>query len=235
VSTADSFRASEAEGHAPVHPQTGPRTYVVIAAFLLVLTVMEVAVFYIPALARVLVPMLIVLALAKFALVAMFYMHLRFDHVWFLLSSPRSSWWWASSPSSGSSACSAVRACALAAWMGVLARHEPLALAPAFSSGRGPRALLRGRRRARGAGRSWRSSGAIRPGRGPARAARRVGGARLAERAHGPASRADPGRAPVWLAGTPAWPRPRGCGSPGPRRRPRPDVPVVASAWPRPC
>ncbi|MBI4011902.1 MAG: cytochrome C oxidase subunit IV family protein [Candidatus Rokubacteria bacterium] len=44
---------------------------------------MEVAVFYIPALARVLVPMLIVLALAKFALVAMFYMHLRFDHVWF--------------------------------------------------------------------------------------------------------------------------------------------------------
>ncbi len=83
MSTADSFRASEADGHAPVHPQTGPRTYLVIAAFLLVLTVMEVAVFYIPALARVLVPMLIVLALAKFALVAMFYMHLRFDHVWF--------------------------------------------------------------------------------------------------------------------------------------------------------
>jgi caa(3)-type oxidase subunit IV len=65
------------------HAQSGPRTYLVVAAFLLVLTVMEVAVFYIPALARILVPVLVVLAVAKFALVAMFYMHLRFDHAWF--------------------------------------------------------------------------------------------------------------------------------------------------------
>jgi cytochrome c oxidase subunit IV len=65
------------------HPQAGFRTYAVIAAFLTVLTMMEVAVFYIPALAGVLVPVLVLLALAKFALVAMFYMHLRFDHVWF--------------------------------------------------------------------------------------------------------------------------------------------------------
>ena len=64
-------------------PQAGPRTYLVIAAFLLLLTAMEVAVFYIPALARVLVPVLICLAIAKFALVAMFYMHLRFDDRWF--------------------------------------------------------------------------------------------------------------------------------------------------------
>lgn len=63
--------------------QAGPRTYLVIGVFLLLLTVMEVAVFYIPALARVLVPVLILLATAKFALVAMFYMHLRFDHRWF--------------------------------------------------------------------------------------------------------------------------------------------------------
>jgi heme/copper-type cytochrome/quinol oxidase subunit 4 len=69
--------------HGATHPQAGPRTYLVIAAFLLLLTVMEVAVFYIPALARVLVPVLVFLALAKFALVAMFYMHLRFDHIWF--------------------------------------------------------------------------------------------------------------------------------------------------------
>jgi hypothetical protein len=55
----------------------------VIGAFLLFLTVMEVAVFYLPALAPVLVPVLILLAVAKFALVALFYMHLRFDHVWF--------------------------------------------------------------------------------------------------------------------------------------------------------
>lgn len=65
------------------HPQAGPRTYLVVAAFLLLLTVMEVAVFYIPALARVLVPVLISLSSAKFALVAMFYMHLRFDDRWF--------------------------------------------------------------------------------------------------------------------------------------------------------
>jgi hypothetical protein len=56
---------------------------VVVAAFLLAITVMEVWVFYIPALARVLVPILLLLSSAKFALVAMFYMHLRFDHPWF--------------------------------------------------------------------------------------------------------------------------------------------------------
>ena len=65
------------------HPQVGLRTYAVIAAFLTLLTVMEVAAFYIPALAGVLIPLLISLAVAKFALVAMFYMHLRFDHAWF--------------------------------------------------------------------------------------------------------------------------------------------------------
>ena len=69
--------------HAAGHPSAGPRTYVVIAAFLLILTVMEVAVFYIPGLARALVPLLLVMAFAKFALVALFYMHLRFDHVGF--------------------------------------------------------------------------------------------------------------------------------------------------------
>jgi cytochrome c oxidase subunit IV len=63
--------------------QAGPRTYLIIGAFLLLLTVMEVVVFYIPALKGVLVPVLILLAIAKFALVAMFYMHLRFDHRWF--------------------------------------------------------------------------------------------------------------------------------------------------------
>jgi caa(3)-type oxidase subunit IV len=65
------------------HAGAGPRTYLVIAAILLVLTVMEVVVFYVPALARVLVPVLVFLAAAKFALVAMFYMHLRFEHRWY--------------------------------------------------------------------------------------------------------------------------------------------------------
>jgi hypothetical protein len=55
----------------------------VVAAFLLAITVMEVWVFYVPALARVLIPTLLILSTLKFALVAMFYMHLRFDHPWF--------------------------------------------------------------------------------------------------------------------------------------------------------
>jgi caa(3)-type oxidase subunit IV len=59
------------------HP--GATTYLIIAAFLIVLTAMEVTVFYVHALRPVLVPVLIVLGAAKFALVAMFYMHLKYD------------------------------------------------------------------------------------------------------------------------------------------------------------
>jgi heme/copper-type cytochrome/quinol oxidase subunit 4 len=59
------------------HP--GATTYLIIAAFLIVLTAMEITVFYVHALRPVLVPVLIVLGAAKFALVAMFYMHLKYD------------------------------------------------------------------------------------------------------------------------------------------------------------
>jgi cytochrome c oxidase subunit IV len=41
--------------------------------------VMEITVFYVHPLRPVLVPVLLVLAAAKFALVAMFYMHLKYD------------------------------------------------------------------------------------------------------------------------------------------------------------
>lgn len=68
---------ANAHGGQVRHP--GAATYVIIAAFLVVLTAMEVTVFYLHALRPVLVPVLIVLAAAKFALVAMFYMHLRYD------------------------------------------------------------------------------------------------------------------------------------------------------------
>jgi cytochrome c oxidase subunit 4 len=51
-----------------------------VAAVLAVITAVEIAVFYITVLARVLAPTLIVLSIAKFALVVMFFMHLRFDH-----------------------------------------------------------------------------------------------------------------------------------------------------------
>ena len=59
------------------HPT--PRTYIIIAAVLTVITAIEVAIFYWDALKDALVPIFIVLSAVKFALVAMFYMHLKFD------------------------------------------------------------------------------------------------------------------------------------------------------------
>ena len=63
------------------HP--GPRQYVAIAVILAVITAIEVAVYYSEALRPVLPPILIVLSLTKFALVAMFFMHLKFDSRFF--------------------------------------------------------------------------------------------------------------------------------------------------------
>ena len=57
----------------------GKNTYWLIALVLGILTLLEVAVFYVPLLHSVIVPMLLVLSSAKFALVAMFFMHLKFD------------------------------------------------------------------------------------------------------------------------------------------------------------
>lgn len=54
-------------------------TYWLIALILGIITMLEVAVFYVPLLHSVIVPILLVLSTAKFALVAMFFMHLKFD------------------------------------------------------------------------------------------------------------------------------------------------------------
>lgn len=70
-------------GHSPEskqHAHPGAKQYVAIAVVLLVLTVIEVAIFYIPSLKGVLVPSLLGLSAIKFALVVGFYMHLKFDH-----------------------------------------------------------------------------------------------------------------------------------------------------------
>ncbi len=61
------------------HARPGTGTYVVIATLLAVLTALEVAVSYSKPMRPVLMPVLIVLAAAKFALIVMFYMHLKFD------------------------------------------------------------------------------------------------------------------------------------------------------------
>jgi cytochrome c oxidase subunit 4 len=63
------------------HPSTG--TYLVIAGVLTVITLVEVGVFYVPAFRSFLAPLLILLSGAKFALVVMFYMHLKHDHAVF--------------------------------------------------------------------------------------------------------------------------------------------------------
>jgi cytochrome c oxidase subunit 4 len=55
-------------------------TYLVVAAILTLITVVEVGVFYMPAMHPVLAPTLLVLSAAKFTLVVGFYMHLRYDH-----------------------------------------------------------------------------------------------------------------------------------------------------------
>ena len=73
------MRESPAGEHA--HPTAG--VYLRVAAVLVILTVIEVGVFYVPAFHPVLVPTLLILSAVKFALVAAFYMHLKFDHKMF--------------------------------------------------------------------------------------------------------------------------------------------------------
>ena len=70
MSTAPSHRES-------AHPT--PATYVTIAIILAVITMVEVAAVFVEALGAVLIPILLVLSATKFAIVAMYFMHLKFD------------------------------------------------------------------------------------------------------------------------------------------------------------
>jgi cytochrome c oxidase subunit IV len=63
------------------HATTG--TYLRVAAILVIVTLIEVGVFYVPAFHDILVPVLLVLSALKFTLVVMFYMHLKFDNRFF--------------------------------------------------------------------------------------------------------------------------------------------------------
>ena len=62
-----------------VHAHPGAGTYVLIGLLLTIITAIEVAVFYIPAMHPYMVPVLLSLSALKFVLVVMFYMHLKFD------------------------------------------------------------------------------------------------------------------------------------------------------------
>ena len=67
---------------APAHAEeahAGVGTYLAVAAILTVITALEFAVIYIRALTPILVPLLLVMSTAKFVLVVLFFMHLRYD------------------------------------------------------------------------------------------------------------------------------------------------------------
>ena len=70
---------SQAE-HIEEHGHPTPKKYVGIAIILAILTAIEVAISYIKALESIMVWVLLILALAKFQLVAAWFMHLRFDN-----------------------------------------------------------------------------------------------------------------------------------------------------------
>ncbi len=76
---------AHAEAHEGAHDEAHHptwKTYKWIALILVVITVIEVWVYYIPQFvaSRLFVPSLLIMSAAKFAIVVLFYMHLRYDH-----------------------------------------------------------------------------------------------------------------------------------------------------------
>lgn|SRR5690606_36242894 len=62
------------------HPVHGTRTYWIIGAILFVVTALEIMAYYLEdTLGTAAVPIILVLSAAKFALVVMFFMHLKYD------------------------------------------------------------------------------------------------------------------------------------------------------------
>jgi cytochrome c oxidase subunit 4 len=80
----DTERHGEAvpPGEVHAHPHPTWSTYKWVALVLVVITVIEVWVYYIPQFvaSRLFVPSLLIMSAAKFAIVVMFYMHLKYDH-----------------------------------------------------------------------------------------------------------------------------------------------------------
>jgi cytochrome c oxidase subunit 4 len=68
---------TQAGAHAAGHPS--PKEYVRIGVILFVLTALEIAASYTEVSGAVLIPTLFVLAIVKFALVVLWFMHLKFD------------------------------------------------------------------------------------------------------------------------------------------------------------
>ena len=62
-----------------VHAHPGEHEYIKVAAVLALLTIAEVGAYYVRSLEGLLTPILLVLMVSKFAIVLMWFMHLRFD------------------------------------------------------------------------------------------------------------------------------------------------------------
>jgi cytochrome c oxidase subunit 4 len=71
--------------HPVEHPHPTAGVYIRVAVILTILTVIEVGVFYVPTFHPVLAPVLLSLSAIKFAIVVMFYMHLKMDSKFFTL------------------------------------------------------------------------------------------------------------------------------------------------------
>ena len=72
-----------AHGHHPAeHQHPTAKTYFIVGTILTVITIIEVWAYYIPSFvaSRAFVPSLLIMSAAKFAIVVMFYMHLKYDH-----------------------------------------------------------------------------------------------------------------------------------------------------------
>ncbi len=73
---------AQAQEHSAGAVHTGhptPKTYFIVAMILSGITAIEVAIFYATWLGYGIIPVLAILSTIKFALVAMFYMHLKYD------------------------------------------------------------------------------------------------------------------------------------------------------------
>ncbi len=75
-------QGTQARQHAVAEVHTGhptPKTYFIVAMILSAITAVEIAIFYATWLGHGIIPVLAILSTVKFALVVMFYMHLRYD------------------------------------------------------------------------------------------------------------------------------------------------------------
>ena len=77
MSQAQTSEEHVADPHLHEHPS--PRKYVNIAVILAIVTAAEVAIYYVPALEGMLVPLLMFFAVIKFVMVGAYFMHLKFD------------------------------------------------------------------------------------------------------------------------------------------------------------